>query len=235
MAALLATTSDGTSNGRAAANFTLTHHDPNTGREFTTAPVPIDASAAQVSDALSALINCGPVRVTRSDHSSNPNGTLARPLPYDGSGVGTAPLKIEWRVTFLGRRERRNLPLLRVERQGYPAKAPMRVFEIQAGRKGPGDRDQRAIVPALAAPTAVEVMDYSCFSLCSWTAPSSAGARRSRRRRRRWQRRWSGSPESAASGSGASTCGRRAPWTSGRRGPRTRATPTRPSTPGAPS
>ena len=48
MQELLATSADGTSNGLSKANFTLTHHDPNTGREFTTRPVPLDASAAQV-------------------------------------------------------------------------------------------------------------------------------------------------------------------------------------------
>lgn len=144
-------------NRGATANFSLTHHDPNTGRDATTVEIPLDASAAEVSDALGALVNCGPVRVTRSDHSSAPNGTSF--APYDGTGVGTAPLLLEWRVTFLGRRERRNLPLLGVNRQGVDQAASIEAFEIQAGRGngggiGDSSRDLLSIVPALTTPTA---------------------------------------------------------------------------------
>lgn len=144
-------------NRGSTANFTLTHSDPNTGRDATTIEIPLDASAAEVSDAIGALINCGPVRVTRGDHSSAPNGTSF--APYDGTGVGTAPLLLEWRVTFLGRRERRNLPLLGVTRLGVEQAAAMNVFEIQAGRGnggglGDSSRDLLSIVPAMTTPTA---------------------------------------------------------------------------------
>jgi hypothetical protein len=59
--AVLARLLEALPNGRTSANFTLTHHDPNTGRYETTSQIPIDASAAEVSDAISGLRNCGPV------------------------------------------------------------------------------------------------------------------------------------------------------------------------------
>jgi hypothetical protein len=160
------------------ANFTLTYRDPNTGRDATTEPLPVDASAAEVSDAIGALVNCGPVRVTRSDHSFAPDGTAA--APYDGSGVGTAALLLEWRVTFLGHRERRNVPTLVATRFGVDGAAPVAVFEVQAGRGGGGDeRALLSIVPALAAPTAPLAVNLTVVSTSElgvyWRAPQHSG------------------------------------------------------------
>jgi len=137
--------------------------------------LPIHASAAQVSDALSALINCGPVRVTRSDFSSQPNGTLAG--AYDGSGVGTSLFKLEWRVTFLGNRERRSLPLLTATRVGVVSAGRMDVFGVQSGR-GLANQ-QLSIAPALAAPSVPRDVNVTVISTSElgvyWRKPLHAG------------------------------------------------------------
>ena len=136
---------------------------------------PIPPPLLKVSDALSALVNCGPVRVTRSDHSSAPNGTASGPL--DGSGVGTAPFKVEWRVTFLGHKERRSLPLLTAARVGHSSHGPMSVFKVQAGRGQASDL--LSIIPALSQPSVPRDVNVTVVSTTElgvyWRKPLHAG------------------------------------------------------------
>jgi hypothetical protein len=96
----------------------------------------LDSSAHAVSNAIGSLINCGPVRVTRHDHSAAPTRGESS-IGFDDTGVAASQdLALEWRVTFIGRLERRNLPLMSasINAPGAESGVAIGVFELQAGR-----------------------------------------------------------------------------------------------------
>ncbi len=89
-----------------------------------------------VSNAIGSLINCGPVRVTRHDHSAAP-GVGAQSVSFDNSGIAASQdLALEYRVTFVGRLERRDLPLMEATLNAPSAAGGVGVgvFELQSGR-----------------------------------------------------------------------------------------------------
>ena len=87
---LVLTSPNGATDPLFSATFTLAYTDHSTAVTATTPALRGLATATEVGDALGALTNCGPVRVTRYDHSTDPIGAGAL-APFTVSATATAP------------------------------------------------------------------------------------------------------------------------------------------------